>query len=90
MQWDATFNGGFCAPSVSPWLPLASDSSVVNVAQQRDSTDSIVTLYQQLVALRRSNAALSIGSYRTACMCVSLTSSCLRDAQRQLVGVSTL
>jgi alpha-glucosidase len=63
MQWDASPHAGF---SVSePWLPIAADYRSVNVAAQRADAKSMLSLYRALIALRRSEPALSIGSYRT-------------------------
>ncbi|PZS31870.1 MAG: alpha-amylase [Pseudonocardiales bacterium] len=63
MQWTADPGAGFCAPHSRPWLPLAEDAAVVNVATQNGQEDSMVTLYQRLLALRRAVPALSVGSY---------------------------
>jgi alpha-glucosidase len=59
MQWDATENAGFTTGE--PWLPLSSDSKVVNVVTQRNDARSIFSLYRQLIALRRREPALTIG-----------------------------
>src|SRR4051812_45489738 len=50
MQWDASPNGGFTTGD--PWL-AAVDPEVRNVADQRDDPDSLLTLYRELIALRR-------------------------------------
>ncbi len=65
MQWDETPHGGFCMAQAQPWLPLAGDADSVNVASQRVDSSSLLTLYRRLLALRRSEPALSIGGYRT-------------------------
>jgi alpha-glucosidase len=49
--------------TVTPWLPLAEDFKICNVAAERDDPTSLLSLYRRLIALRRSQAALSIGSY---------------------------
>jgi alpha-glucosidase len=61
MQWDAGANAGFTA--AEPWLPLADDFATVNVAAQREDSDSMLTLYRRLVALRRTEPALAVGCY---------------------------
>ena len=66
MHWDASPNAGFCAASSTPWLPVAADFSIVNVAIQRSDPMSMLSLYRSLIGLRRATAALSRGSYRTA------------------------
>jgi alpha-glucosidase len=50
MQWDASANGGFTTGT--PWLP-ANDPHARNVADQRDDPGSLLTLYRELIALRR-------------------------------------
>jgi alpha-glucosidase len=53
MPWNASPDGGFTAPGVTPWLPLA-DPPGANVADQRADADSILWLCRRLVALRRA------------------------------------
>jgi alpha-glucosidase len=65
MQWAPTAKAGFCAPGVTPWLPLATDAERVNVAAQRDDPESLLSLYRRLLALRRVRPALHSGAYRT-------------------------
>ena len=50
MQWDPTPAGGFT--DGEPWLPLT-DPADRNVADQRDDPGSVLTLYRELIALRR-------------------------------------
>jgi alpha-glucosidase len=61
MQWDNRSNAGFSAGT--PWLPIATDYQTINVATAGEDPTSILTLYRQLIALRRATSALSIGSY---------------------------
>ena len=51
MQWDATPSGGFS--DGSPWLAPV-DPEARNVAAQRDDPASLLSLYRELIALRRS------------------------------------
>jgi alpha-glucosidase len=62
MQWDAGPFAGFS--SVRPWLPLADDFSNHNVAAEQTDPRSMLNLYRALIDLRRTSAALSVGSYR--------------------------
>ena len=62
MQWDDTPNAGFSTHV--PWLPVADDYRIVNVASERRETRSILNLYRQLIELRRSLSALAVGDYR--------------------------
>ena len=64
MRWDAGPNGGFCAPGVEPWLPLADGVVGADVATQRADPGSILHLVRALLAVRRSHPALADGSYR--------------------------
>ena len=64
MQWNGGRNAGFCPPPVDPWLPLAEDHETVNVPAQAGDCGSMLTLYRSLIALRRRESALSVGSYR--------------------------
>ena len=61
MQWSGTRGAGFTA--AEPWLPLAADNDTVNVEAQQDDPASILTLYRHLIALRRAEPALIVGSY---------------------------
>jgi alpha-glucosidase len=61
MPWNAELNGGFT--SGGPWLPLGSDLATINVAAQEADPRSMLSLYRALLRLRRSEPALSIGSY---------------------------
>jgi alpha-glucosidase len=50
MQWDRSPSGGFT--DGDPWLPPV-DPSERNVAAQRDDPGSLLSLYRDLIALRR-------------------------------------
>ena len=64
MQWDSSPNGGFCPPEVEPWLPLG-DAPGLDVETQRGDPRSMLSLYRELLALRRGSEALAAGGYRT-------------------------
>lgn len=61
MAWDSSANAGFSA--ATPWLPLHADWATRNVAAQREDPRSMWRLYRDLLALRRSRAALSVGDW---------------------------
>ena len=63
MQWDAGPNAGFCPQDAEPWLPVANDYRRCNVADERTVQSSMLALYRRLLALRRSELALAVGSY---------------------------
>jgi alpha-glucosidase len=67
MQWNRSRNAGF-TKAERPWLPVADDYQVVNVEAEMTEPDSMLTLYRRLIALRRSEDALSVGSYAPAAM----------------------
>jgi alpha-glucosidase len=62
MPWDASPSGGFTAPGVTPWLPLA-DPPGPNVADQRADADSVLWLCRRLVALRRAELSGGIAEF---------------------------
>jgi alpha-glucosidase len=61
MQWSAAANAGFSA--AAPWLPIADDYQETNVERESVDSKSMLTLYRRLTALRKREAALSIGGY---------------------------
>jgi alpha-glucosidase len=63
MQWDATPQAGFSAGQ--PWLPLPQNFAAHTVARERSNPNSLYNLYRRLIAVRRGNAALTGGIYRT-------------------------
>ena len=63
MQWDASPNAGFTSADAIPWLPLAPDADVVNVARQAEDTGSTLTLTRDLLRLRREHPVLLRGDF---------------------------
>jgi alpha-glucosidase len=63
MQWDAAKNAGFTHAEAEPWLPLAPDYAAINASAQSADPRSMLSLYRALLALRRAEPALSVGSY---------------------------
>jgi alpha-glucosidase len=61
MQWDDSPHAGFSAHN--SWLPVSPDYATVNVKTEEEERLSILMLYRQLLALRRSHPALAIGDY---------------------------
>jgi alpha-glucosidase len=64
MQWSAEPGGGFTTPDATPWLPFG-DLEAYNVAAQKADPASTLHLVRDLIALRRSDHALTAGSYET-------------------------
>lgn len=63
MQWDAGPNAGFSAGGAAPWLPLNRDHERVNVASESAHAGSLLSLYRDLLALRRRSPALHSGTF---------------------------
>jgi alpha-glucosidase len=64
MQWDSSPNAGFSpATTHKTWLPLAPDCKQNNVERQLEQPDSLLNLYRQLLALRKSSPSLQTGDY---------------------------
>jgi len=61
MQWNGGPNAGFSTGT--PWLPVAADAERVNVEIESRNPRSLLAFYRSLLALRRAEAALSVGSY---------------------------
>lgn len=61
MQWSADPGAGFTAGE--PWLPLAPDHDVTNVAIQKEDPASILQFYRTVIEFRRKHMALSTGEY---------------------------
>jgi alpha-glucosidase len=59
MLWDPGPGAGFTTGA--PWLPLGDTGA--NVAAQRQDPASMLTLHRRLIALRREEPALALGSY---------------------------
>ena len=65
MQWDTSANAGFCAPGVTPWLPVAHDYQVYNVSEEQRDPRSFLMLTRRLLVLRKATPTLTLGSYQT-------------------------
>src|SRR5947208_4474801 len=65
MQWDSSPNSGFCAPKVTPWLPVADDYQIYNVADEQLDPHSFLMFTRRLLELRRAFPALTPGSYQS-------------------------
>ena len=61
MPWDGLPHAGFS--TAEPWLPLNPDWPTRNVAAQDGDSGSMLSLTRALLALRRSEAALTEGHY---------------------------
>lgn len=59
MQWNDTTNAGFTTDT--PWLPVPPTYTTVNVAAERQQTDSMFNWYKALIELKKTNDALAHG-----------------------------
>jgi alpha-glucosidase len=64
MPWNDAPGGGFTEPGVRPWLPLG-DVHACNVEAQISDPTSVLALTRALIALRREEADLRSGTYRS-------------------------
>ncbi len=62
MCWDDTQNGGFC--TAKPWIPVHSDYRGCNLKKDLASERSVWRFYRDLLALRRENSALTVGTFQ--------------------------
>jgi alpha-glucosidase len=72
MQWDGSAGAGFSR--AKPWLPLAPDCRERNVERLLRDGRSILSLYRELLALRRREPALHAGAIESVaasgdCLC---------------------
>jgi len=91
MQWDGSPQAGFTTGD--PWLPLSADAMTTNVAAEAGDPTSLLALYRTLIWIRRTSAALSLGTYREvtggplSCL-VYLREACCTSKERLLVAVN--
>lgn len=62
MQWSTAANAGFTEGT--PWLATNVNYPAINVADQRDEKQSVLSFYRALIALRKASAALIYGRYQ--------------------------
>jgi alpha-glucosidase len=61
MQWDAAANAGFTSAGVTPWLPVPSTYTTVNVKAEQSEADSLFDWYKTLIHLKKTNPAFAYG-----------------------------
>ena len=59
MQWDASENAGFTTGK--PWLKVNPNYREINVADQQERADSVLSYYKQLLRLRKSDEVFTYG-----------------------------
>ena len=64
MQWANAPNAGFSPAGVQTWLPVNPNyAQGVNVAEQIDDPDSLLTFYRRMLRVRKETPALVAGEY---------------------------
>ena len=63
MQWDSSFGNAGFSPELKtiPWLPISSNSNLINVETQRKDKNSILSFFKQLIRIRKAEKVLSEG-----------------------------
>lgn len=78
-QWSSDSFAGFSI--VEPWLPVAEGHLTRNVEVQSRDPYSVLSLYRQIIRLRRNSPALSIGSYQDVLKDSETCFAYLREAE---------
>src|SRR3546814_2156487 len=60
MPWNNDLHAGFS--EVEPWLPVVAQHQALNIEQQQADPDSVLNFYKRMIALRKSNPALNLGT----------------------------
>ena len=61
MQWTESANAGFS--KAKPWLPVPPSYKTHNVASEQKDSNSVLSFYRQLLAMRHKEPALLDGNY---------------------------
>lgn len=61
MQWNDHLYAGFS--EVAPWLLVNPNHQMINVADQTNDPESILSFYKKMIAVRRENKGLVYGSF---------------------------
>lgn len=62
MQWDKSNNAGFTQHT--PWIKVADNYHEINVEKALQDKNSIFYMYKKLIALRKSEAVITLGDYQ--------------------------
>jgi len=62
MQWNESQNAGFS--KAKPWLPVPASYKAHNVASEMKDSNSVLSFYRQLLALRHKEPALLEGDFQ--------------------------
>jgi alpha-glucosidase len=83
MPWDGSANAGFTTGE--PWLPIGTSNASAHVAGQTGDPASMLSLYRSLLDLRRSEPALSVGTFVPVAASERLLAYERRYAERRLL-----
>jgi alpha-glucosidase len=61
MQWNDGPDAGFSKDSTKTWLPIPPTYTTVNVRAEQGKPDSLLTWYETLIHLKKTNAAFAHG-----------------------------
>lgn len=61
MQWNSETNVGFS--ETKPWITIPTDACTVNVEDQQNDPNSMLSFYKDLLRLRQEHSALLLGDY---------------------------
>ncbi|MFX1538723.1 MAG: hypothetical protein ACFFDI_31435, partial [Promethearchaeota archaeon] len=63
MQWDNSKNAGFSPdPNTIPWLPISSNSDLINVKVQEKDEKSMLSYFKAVLSIRKTENVLSEGT----------------------------
>jgi alpha-amylase len=89
MRWDDSAGAGFTTGT--PWEPLSEDPPERNVETERADTESLLSSYRTLIALRAAHPALAHGSWTPLAASDPAVAASLRQAGGEtLVVVANL
>ncbi len=81
MQWNANTNAGFS--SVNPWQAVNNNFSIYNVQSMETDANSLLNYYKNLIQIRNSFPALSVGTYQNVICSDSAVFSFIRMQNNQ-------
>lgn len=61
MQWSSAANAGFSESMT--WITIPTDANKINVEDQQNDPDSMLSFYKDLLRLRKDHSALMVGDY---------------------------
>lgn len=86
MQWDGSANAGFTAAGAEPWLPVNPNAGERNVLAQHADPYSTLSLYRDLLRLRREHPALRDGSLTVVDGLPADVFGVIREADGERIG----